>query len=77
MSAPMESKSPRTPNEENRKKIMSHERERRFRAFHSLHKVLAAAEADIIRRKGPNWRGLLSAVDTITAEERQAWRAQA
>lgn len=77
MSAPLESNSSRTQEQEKADVIMSHEQRRTFLALHSLHKVLAAAEADIIRRKGPNWRGLLSAVDTITAEERQAWRAQA
>lgn len=47
--------SARTPEQDNKARIMSHEKQRTYNTLHGLHRALAAAEADIIARKGPDW----------------------
>lgn len=55
MAATRERETARKSDQENKEKIMSHEKARRYSVLHNLHRALAAAEADIIARKGPNW----------------------
>lgn len=42
-------------------KNKEHEKQRTYNTLHGLHRALAAAEADIIARKGPDWNKAVKA----------------
>jgi hypothetical protein len=56
MATDQNAQSRRTELEKERERIMSHEKQRKHRQLHRLHMALAEAEADIIARKGPDWK---------------------